>query len=196
MDANKAFEQIVGRALNKWSSELAEEAKKELEKAAEKVMDDFYDDYSPNYYDRTYNLHDAYKAKIESGNKSHKQYYNKHVALDFSTDYMDDVYYHIWYNNHPEIPLKEIVFNLDFVEGLHGGRYLLQPNLVAFGKGSWGLNTIQAYPSPNKAMETKHEEIYNKLFPKYGKKLTEVMDEYIPSAVDEWMHDMMKKGGI
>lgn len=127
----------AGAELQKYAKELTAEVGTILEKAAKDTMEEFYKDYpNPKYYDRTGNLKQAYRiinqiAMKPNNNGSTLMGYS---SVTFSPSYMTTY-------KHNERFVSEgleggyegsgytfeevnpaIVFDLDFLQGYHGGK--------------------------------------------------------------------------
>lgn len=98
-------------------NETPEKYKEELEEIGKEVMADWYADYDPFYdgisYDRTGNLKQAYKVTVEGS----------HYSVDFSPEYMDDVYMAKNEDGSYSNPhwLTKYIYENSFIKGYHGG---------------------------------------------------------------------------
>lgn len=161
---------------------IGKQVREKLDKAAVKVMDAFYSDYTPKYYDRTNNLRNMHRSRnnIEEIGPT----FIDHVTLTFSAEYMsnyvrkeqfidfltNDAGVNGFASTFSSVPINiseeqkrkfdfevinpRIVFDLDFMQGYHGGK-------------TWGKTTDwhnrqpakKMTPSPYEMMEIEYEKV-------------------------------------
>lgn len=184
--ADLTTEKIIQNAVRDGMKHAAEQIKDELDEAAEDVMNEFYADYSPKYYERTNNLRNAHKSEIhaEYTNKR-KETLNVTASLKFSPEFMVPYKHNERFVEEMEGGYNAddsnssfgagwtfdevnpaIVFDLDFLQGYHGGknwqntRYWIKGNKA---HGQFGMYSTawqpaaRMVPSPKTRMDAKFD---------------------------------------
>lgn len=169
--------------LKKVAREIGQKVRKVLDQAAKDTMDDFYKDYSPKYYERTGNLKQAFRSRVNIWEMGPS--YIDSVTVTFSAAYMNSYKHNERFvenlvggynpddNSDNAIgagwTFEEvnpgIVFDLDFMEGYHGGKYWQKTRNwnATRGKkqsaGKYWQKAEKMSPSPYELMEKRYEEI-------------------------------------
>lgn len=161
---------------------IGAQVRKMLDKAADKVMDEFYADYPhPKYYDRTNNLKHNHKSRTLI--KEVGPIYIDQVSVTFSSNYMssykrnerfvdnlpggwnpDDADATTGFGWTFDEVNPAIIFELDFMQGYHGGKYWQKTRdwVATRGKkqsGKYWKKAKRMSPSPYKRMEEEFEEV-------------------------------------
>lgn len=168
--------------LHKVAVEIGAEVREILDRYADEVMDKFYSDYSPKYYERTNNLRNNHKSRNTIW-PNKEGYYTDSVSVTFSPEYMsnyvrkeqfidfltNDAGVNGFASTFSSVPINlsneqkrnfdfevvnpRIIFDLDFIQGYHGGK--------TWGKTKDWHNRQKAKrmnPSPYELMNKKYDD--------------------------------------
>lgn len=184
---------------------MAKDVKTIMDTKFKEGVDYFYD--SPNPYNRRRRQPKQYRRGFNfyrlSGpkgamihNTSNQSQWGRRITLEFDTDYMGEPY-RSWAKGHPHFP-TEAVFEMDFLEGLHGGRMLFGRSfdenwsvVAKFSDNKWQdspaayWRMMDSYGSLPRALG---KETLEKLYDKHAGELERIFEQ----EVDEMLFG---KGG-